>query len=131
MVFLPLVIRGDAEQCPYKLHVKSNDTDEAYCLTPTGISHAELHFSWGEIVNSWWEDENGNKLAEFPGTDVVYRLDSPHSYRDYNVPENSMVANQWYPNGEAPWLATHHELSAQTKINSITYRVTVPMIWDP
>ncbi|OGC45369.1 hypothetical protein A2V49_00735 [candidate division WWE3 bacterium RBG_19FT_COMBO_34_6] len=133
-IYLPIVFKTDALECPYLLHVKSanpSDTDEKYCFTATGISHAELHFNWGEVVNSWWEDPQGNKLVEFPGTDIIYRLDSPHSYRDYPIPENEMVANQWYPNGQAPWLATHHELSGQFKLNGITFRVTIPMIWDP
>jgi len=133
-VFLPLIVTSDAEICPFKLHVKSSyfgDTDETYCFTPTGISHAELHFTWGEPVASWWEDTNGNKLTGFPGTDVIYRLDSPHSYRDYPETENLMIGNEWYPTGPAPWLATHHELSGQFVLGDVAYRVTVPMIWDP
>ncbi len=129
--FLPIVKNQPPQECQYYLHVKGSIVDHNYCLAVYNFSAAELHFSLGENVTMTWIDKNGTQLPGFPGTNVIFRMDSAYGYRDFRTTSVTVAANQWYPNGSMPWLGTHHEVTAQYVSGGEIYSVTIPMLWDP
>lgn len=128
--FLPIV-SNQSQDCQYYLHVKGNIVDHSYCLAAYNFSAAELHFSLGEKVEMTWVDKNGSRLSGFPGSNIIFRMDSAYGYRDFHETTATVYADQWYPHGAMPWLGTHHEVTAQYVLGSTLYSVTIPMLWDP